>query len=109
MAVLIITFGVCGLALVAVSVPLIRGWIPPNHWYGFRVRKTLEHPEIWYPVNKYGGERLLLSGVLLVLTAVGYSFIPGIGPDVYAYAVLVTWVIGSSIAIVGAFRYMNSL
>ena len=102
-------FIVSGLVLAVVSVPLILGRIPPNGWYGFRVRKTMEHPEIWYPVNKYGGERLLVTSLLLVLAAVGYTYIPGIDLEVYSYAVLVTWVVGATIAIVSSFRYMNRL
>jgi hypothetical protein len=103
------TFVVSGLVLAAVSVPLILGWIPPNGLYGFRVRKTMEHPEIWYPVNKYGGERLLLTSLLLVLAAVGYTFMPGLPIDVYSYAVLITWVFGFTFAIVSSFLYMNTL
>jgi SdpI/YfhL protein family len=109
MMVLMFTFVVSGLALVAVCVPLILGKIPPNGLYGFRVRKTMEHPEFWYPVNKYGGTRLLLASLLLVMAAVGYSYIPGIAPDVYSYAVLATWVVPTTITLVGTFRYMNTL
>ena len=109
MFVLMVTFVTSGLVLATVCVPLIFGRIPPNGLYGFRVRKTMEHPEIWYPVNKYGGERLLVTSLLLVLAAVGYTYIPGIDLEVYSYAVLVTWVVGATIAIVSSFRYMNRL
>jgi len=109
MIVLMVTFVVSGLLLAAVSVPLILRLIPPNGLYGFRVRKTIEHPEIWYPVNKYGGERLLMASLLVVLAAIGYPFIPDITIEVYSYAVLVTWVVASTIAFIGSFRYMNSL
>ncbi len=109
MIVLMYTFVVSGLVLVGVCVPLILGVIPPNGLYGFRVRRTMEHPEIWYPVNKYGGIRLLISSLLLVVAAVSYTFIPGIAIDVYSYAVLATWVVPSTIALIGTFRYMNTL
>ena len=103
------TFVVSGVMLVAVCIPLILGKIPPNGLYGFRVKKTLEHPEIWYPVNKYGGTRLLIASLLLVVAAVGYTYIPGIAIDVYSYAVLATWLAPSTIALIGTFRYMNTL
>jgi hypothetical protein len=109
MIVLMGTFVVSGVLLTVVCIPLILGKIPPNGLYGFRVRRTMEHPEIWYPVNKYGGMRLLMSSLLLVVAAVGYSYIPGIAIDVYSYAVLATWVVPSTIALIGAFRYMNTL
>ena len=60
MIVVMVIFILSGVVLAVVSVPLMMGKIPPNGLYGFRVRKTMEHPEIWYPVNKYGGERLLI-------------------------------------------------
>jgi hypothetical protein len=104
-----ILFVASGLVQAAVSVPLILGLIPPNGLYGFRLRKTMEHPEIWYPVNKYGGERLLLASLLLILAAVAYTLIPGITFEVYSFAVLITWVIGATIAVVNSFRYINTL
>ena len=109
MIILMATFVVSGIVLAVVSVPLILGWLPPNGLYGFRVRKTMEHPEIWYPVNRYGGQRLLISSLLLMLAAIGFTFIPDLRIDTYSYAVLVVWVVVSTIAIVSAFRYMNSL
>ena len=102
-------FVVSGLVQVAVSVPLILGQIPPNGLYGFRVRRTMEHPEIWYPVNKYGGQRLLLASLLLMLAAVGYTFIPGITLEIYSIAVLITWVVPSTFAVADSLRYMNTL
>jgi hypothetical protein len=104
-----IMFVVSGMVLAAICVPLILGRIPPNGLYGFRVRKTIEHPEIWYPVNKYAGQRLLISSLLLILEAIGFTFIPDLRIDTYSYAVLVVWVVGFTIAIVSASRYMNFL
>ena len=109
MIVLVFTFMASGLALAAVCVPLILGWIPPNGLYGFRVRKTMAHPEIWYPVNKFGGKRLFVASLVLVLTAAVLFFIPGLSIDIYSYAVLLVWVVGFTIAIISSFRYMNSL
>jgi hypothetical protein len=109
MMILTVTYVVSGLFLAALCVPLILGRIPPNGLYGFRVRKTMEHPEIWYPVNKYGGERLLVASLVMVIAAAGFSFIPGIRLDIYSYAVLAVWVAGFTIAIVSAVRYMNRL
>ena len=103
------TFAISGLVLAAVSVPLILGRIPPNGLYGFRVRKTMDHPEIWYPVNKFAGKRLLVASLLLVLVAIGFSFIAGLSIDGYSYAVLSVWVVGFTIAIVSSVRYMNTL
>jgi len=102
-------FLVSGSVLAALSVPLILGSIPPNGLYGFRVRKTMENPEIWYPVNKYGGKWLLAASLCLVGAAVAFVFIPGIQLETYSLAVLVVWVIAFIVAMTASFRYLNRL
>jgi hypothetical protein len=106
---LLIVFTASGLLLAGLAVPLILGKIPPNGLYGFRVRKTMEHPEIWYPVNKVGGKWLLVAGSGISLTAVLAAFIPGLSLDVYAYIVLGAWLILFSTAILVTVRYLRSL
>ena len=100
---------VSGLVLAAISVPLILGKIPPNGLYGFRVKKTMENPDIWYPVNAYGGKWLLVASLCMVSAAVGFAFIPGIAVDVYSNIILLVWVIIFTIVLVATFRYMKSL
>lgn len=58
------------LLVAAASVPLIRGWIPPNRIYGFRTGETLASPEIWYPANRALGWALLAAAVLGLAFAV---------------------------------------
>ena len=45
--------------LLALSLPLMYGRVPPNPLYGFRVPRTLRHPELWYPANAYSGRWLI--------------------------------------------------
>ena len=45
-----------GIVFCIISVPLIKGRVPRNHWYGFRVPKTLRSDSIWYPANAYSGK-----------------------------------------------------
>lgn len=61
---------VAGLAFMASGLPLIYQKVPPNHWYGFRVPKTLSNPRIWYAANRIAGIDLLLAGVVIALTAI---------------------------------------
>jgi uncharacterized membrane protein len=58
-----------GLLLIALSIPLIRGKIGPNHWYGLRVRRTLEDPAVWYKANAYSGKTLVAMGIVMVLAS----------------------------------------
>jgi len=45
-------------ALIVISIPLIQRRIRPNVWYGFRVRRTLEDPKVWYAANRYSAFHL---------------------------------------------------
>lgn len=109
MIVLMIVFLFSGLLLAALSVPMIMGKISPNGLYGFRVKKTMDNPEIWYPVNAYSGKWLLAAGLVLSLAALAIYFIPGISIDTYAYSVLVVWLGIFTVALTASIRYLNSL
>jgi hypothetical protein len=78
MIILIYMFAFSGLLLAILSLPLIMGKIPPNGLYGFRVKKTMENPDIWFKVNTYSGKWLLVVGIMTILAAVGVSTFPGI-------------------------------
>src|SRR5262245_46363064 len=60
----ILYFGT-GILFCVISVPLIKGRIPRNHWYGFRVPKTLSSDSIWYPANAYAGKCLYVAGLII--------------------------------------------
>jgi SdpI/YfhL protein family len=108
MVVILLLFVFTGLLLAGISIPLILGKIPPNGLYGFRVKKTMENPEIWYPVNAYSGKWLLAAGLTHALAAAIIYFIPGLSLDVYAYAVLGVWVVVFGTALTASIRYLNS-
>ena len=70
----------------------------------------MEHPEIWYPVNAFGGRWLLGIGAAIVLAALALKhFIPNLPLDIYAYCVLGVMVVLFTIAIVAIVKYMNSI
>ena len=98
-----------GILLILLAIPLYLGKIKPNLWYGFRIRKTLENPDVWYPVNKYGSGWMMLSGVVTVLCAVGFALIPGISVDAYATTCALIFAAVITVGLVITFRYMNSL
>lgn len=52
---------------IAIALPLVMEKIPPNLWYGFRTRKTLSDPVIWYRANYLGGMDLLFAGIIAIL------------------------------------------
>jgi hypothetical protein len=109
MIIMLTMFISSGILLATLSVPMILKKIPPNGLYGFRVKKTMENPNIWYPVNAYSGKLLFAASLVQILTSVGLSLIPGISLDIYSYAVLAVWVGIFTVVIVASYRYLNSL
>ena len=83
MKILLVTFAGSGLLAILIALPLIERRIKPNPWYGFRVRATLENPELWYDVNAHMGRRLLISGLITTFAAVALFLIPNLSPDTY--------------------------
>ena len=71
MIALLIVFIASGLLMSGLALPLMRRKIPPNHLYGFRVRRTLEDEAVWYAVNEFSARRLLWVGIATVAAAIG--------------------------------------
>jgi hypothetical protein len=109
MLVLLLLFTFSGLLLAVISVPLILQKIGPNPWYGFRVRKTLDDPAIWYPVNAYAGKRLLAVGILNSLSAVLLFFVPGLEVTTYALAIAGIALGGILVALIQSIVYLRFL
>lgn len=52
---------------IVISLPLVLRRVPPNYFYGFRTRKTLSSPDIWYEANYIGGRGLIIASSIAVL------------------------------------------
>ena len=108
MKVILVLYVSSGLLLAALAVPMIRRWIKPNLFYGFRVRQTLENPTVWYAANAYAGKRLLLVGISMALAALVLYFIPGLSLDGYALACLGVTATALIITLVQSFLYLKT-
>jgi uncharacterized membrane protein len=40
--------------------------IPPNHLYGFRLKKAFESEQNWYAINQYGAKVLIVWSVVMI-------------------------------------------
>lgn len=58
-----------GIVAIAVSIPLIRGKVKMNPWYGIRVPAAFESEERWIAINRYGGTLFLRWGVVICVIA----------------------------------------
>jgi uncharacterized membrane protein len=54
-----------GSVLAILAIPLIRGQVSMNYWYGVRVKRSYESDELWYKINRQGGKLLLVGGVIV--------------------------------------------
>lgn len=66
---------------ILISLPLVLRAVPPNRLYGFRTRKTLTNPDVWYEANYKGGVGLIVASVIGLVgrTIIMGSFERGIG------------------------------
>lgn len=108
MLVLLLFNTITGLLLAVISIPLILQKIGPNPWYGFRVRKTLDDPAIWYPVNAYAAKRLLAVGFVSSLAAVLLFFVPDLDLNTYALACAGVSLGGLLVALIQSIFYLRS-
>lgn len=97
--ILLIQFVTTGLLIVAICVPLILGWIPPNAWYGFRTRQTLADPSVWYTANAAAGKRLSAAALTIVCGAIGFYFVPTWELPHYAIANLAVTILALAYAV----------
>lgn len=77
------TFGL----MILISLPLARGTIKPNRFYGLRTRATLADERVWHEANRYAGRLMIRGGAVGMMIAVVLFFAPGMY-DVYVPVVL---------------------
>ncbi len=107
MEILLWLYVIAGLLLVSLSLPLMLRKVPPNGLYGFRVKATLEDPELWYDVNAYAARGLLICGVVIVTSAILLAQL-NLGVDAYALACLVAFVIPFAVTLYYSIRYLRA-
>jgi hypothetical protein len=67
-------FTACIVGLLAL--PLARGKVGMNRWYGFRFKRAFESAENWERINRYGGRHMLVCSVVLGLFALAIAAFP---------------------------------
>jgi hypothetical protein len=109
MVILLILFLFSGGLLVLLALPLLNNQIRPNGLYGFRVKKTLENPEIWYAVNQHFAQRLLWTGLAVLAASALFYLLPGLSEDQYALAVLVVLLVFLGVGLAQSIGFMRKL
>jgi uncharacterized membrane protein len=105
---LLYVFG--GLVMAGLGVPLILRVVPPNHTYGFRVPRTIDHPSVWYRANAFAGYGLLASGIVVVATALALRrWYPALSTTRYTLICTLVLVASLSLTVLLSFLYLRSL
>ena len=82
-------FTAVGLLFIGLGVPLLRGRVRPNSWYGCRTEKTLSDDKVWYAAGRVTGRDLIAAGVAVVAVSVALLiFGRGMNPDHAVLAIL---------------------
>jgi uncharacterized membrane protein len=107
MTILMTIYIIGGSLLILLSIPLILRKVPPNPFYGFRISWTMEDPELWYAVNAYVADWLVIVGVCSILGSIGLALIPGITLVLYAFACLGVFAAAFTLGLVQSIRYLR--
>ena len=98
-----VLFIVSGILLIIVAIPMIRGKVKPNAWYGFRMPITQKSDEMWYPSNAYAGKGLVVAGVIVILKAIFILVFLNLTAD--QYAIVMTIILLGALFVMFAFSY----
>ena len=90
-------------AIVAISIPLILGMVPPNGVYGFRTSFTRSSTEVWYSANAFMGWAMLVAAV----TSAGA--VAALPATAKRWLLLVTFLAPLLGAVVASFIYLERL
>ena len=67
---------IAGLVIIGVSIPLARGLVGRNRLYGVRLAASMKSDDAWYAINRFGGKRMIVWAVPLIVVGVVCFFIP---------------------------------
>lgn len=109
MLLLLAIYVASGLSMSLLALPMILGWLNPNPYYGFRVKQTLEDPEVWRVANRFSGWRLCVAGLVIAGAAVAFFSIPGQRIDWYAYQCLGVTAVSLGWAVLSSFLFLWQL
>ena len=108
MTLLITLFILSGVFLAVLGIPMALGRVRPNSLYGFRTTATIEDPDLWYPANRYAGQRMIEAGVVLALASAALAFL-GLSVDGYAIACTAFLLAAMAIVLIRSFRFLRRL
>ena len=71
-----ISWTVVGLLCIGLAIPLMRGRVGRNPFYGIRFPQSFQSDDAWFAINRFGGRRLIVWSVPLVVIGIASFFLP---------------------------------
>ena len=71
-----ISWTLSGLLCLALAIPLARGRVPRNAFYGVRFPQSFASDDAWFAINRFGGQRLVLWSIPIILVGIVSFFLP---------------------------------
>ncbi|HEV7299779.1 MAG TPA: SdpI family protein [Tepidisphaeraceae bacterium] len=71
-----ISWTVVGLLCIALAIPLVRGHVGRNAFYGVRFPQSFQSDDAWVAINRFGGKRLVVWSIPLMLIGLVAFFLP---------------------------------
>lgn len=93
-------FSTVGIMYISLGIPLLRGQVRPNFWYGCRTTKILSDEKIWYAVNRITGRHLIVGGILVLMSSLAVFLLGSLLNPTFVVPILVSVAILSVAGIV---------
>ena len=65
-----------GLILLLLAIPLAKGQIGRNRYYGARFSQALKSDEAWQAINRYAGKQMIVWSIPIIAVGVMSFFLP---------------------------------
>lgn len=98
-----------GITTIAVCVPLLLGKIRRNGVYGIRIPKSFESDEVWFAINRYGAEQMIIWAATMMAFGVGAMFLPLRDSQALGIWFGITVVLSLLVPVFQIFRYSKQL
>lgn len=96
---------VSAVVAIVAAVPLIRGQVKMNRWYGVRIPAAFESEAQWFELNRYGGRLFFFWGASIAATAVVGAFLDRKNWIAYNWSALVIIMGGLAVVVVKIHRH----
>jgi uncharacterized membrane protein len=98
-------FAAVGFLFIALGIPLFRGQVKPNSWYGCRTTKTLSDEKIWYVVNRVTGRDMIAAGIAVLISSLVVFVLRGqMNSDFAATVLLVVLILSVGAMVVNSLK-----